>query len=466
MDYDLLVIGAGPAGQKAALQGAKAGRRVLLVDRSPNVGGECVSRGTIPSKTLRESALYLSGLRQRAVGMMEEELGPRTKVDSLMRRLEGVLSGHRRYMADQVRRNGVEFRQGRARFLSPQEVEITAPNGDRDVVTAEFSVVCTGSRPRQPQGIPIDHEHVLDSDSLLSMIYLPRSLTVLGAGVIAAEFASTFQALGVRVTMVDKGLWPLGFLDPELTERFVRHFEAAGGRFVPGGVAARVELDPVGTVVTTLESGEVLRAEKALVALGRTASVAGLGLEGVGVELTDRGFVAVDQDCRTNVPPIYAAGDVAGPPALAAASMEQGRRAVRHAFGLDLCEHWKTIPAGVYTIPEMATIGLTEETARQRHGSVLVGRARFEEVARGQINGDRDGLLKVVCDAEGRRILGAHVIGEHATELVHLAQLAMLGGLEVDAFVDNIFNFPTLAEAYRVAALDVAGQRLHLRATA
>jgi len=462
--YDFLVLGAGPAGQKAAIQAAKSGQRVLLVDREARAGGECVHRGTIPSKTLRESALYLTGLKQRAAGIVAHGLGPATKVEGLMKRLHQVLSAHEGYLDRQLARNQIERRRGRARFLDEHTVEITAIDGRQDRVRAEFIVIATGSRPRTPADMPVDHEQILDSDSILSLIYLPKSLVVLGAGVIACEFATIFQALGVQVTMVDKGARPLAFLDQELTELFVRKFESNGGRFLAGQKHQAVEQDGLGTCAVVLESGEVLRPEKVLVALGRSAALAGLGLENAGLQPTERGFLGVDAHCRTSVPHIYAAGDVIGPPALAASSMEQGRRAVRHALGLPLGPNTDTIPAGIYTIPEMASVGLTEAEARKRHGPVLCGRARFEELARGQINGETEGLVKLIADPDGEYVLGAQILGEGATELIHLAQMAMVGRLPVSTFVENIFNFPTLAEAYRVAALDVIGQRARLRA--
>lgn len=462
--FDFVVLGGGPAGHKAAVQAAKAGRRVLLVEREERIGGECVHRGTIPSKTLRESAVYFRGLRKRAADIAPVGIGRQVLVQSLMQRLESVEAAHERYLENQLVRNHVELRQGRASFLSPSEIELVDANGNRTCIRADFVVIATGSRPRAPADVPIDHERVLDSDSILSMIYLPESMIVMGAGVIASEFATIFQALGVQVVMIDKGERPLGFLDPEISDHFVKRFEKDGGIFAGGVKHESVTSDPLTGVTVTLQDGRRLTAERALVALGRTAGVRGLNLGAAGLGVNDRGFIGVDQSGRTSVPNIYAVGDVVGPPALATASMDQGRRAVRHALGLDTGAQSSVLPVGIYTIPEIASVGLTETEAAKRNGRSVVGRAKFDEIARGHINGETDGLLKLVCDAEGRKILGAHVIGEGATELVHLAQVAMIANLEVDAFVDNIFNFPTLAEAYRVAALDVAGRRNALRA--
>jgi NAD(P) transhydrogenase len=455
--FEVLVLGAGPAGHKAAVQAAKAGRRVLIVDREPAAGGECVQRGTIPSKTLRESAAYLLGLRARSEGVIEVSVPAQTKVASLMRRLKAVRASHERFLGAQLERNGITRWHGRARFLSSEVVEVRLPDRSVRRVGASLIVIATGSRPRQPDNVPVDHEHVLDSDSILSLIYLPSSLTVLGAGVIACEFATLFAALGVPVTLVDAGARPLSFLDPELTERFAAAFAAMGGRLLLGRKLDSVRWDG-DAVATRLAGGEELRSEKCLCALGRVANVAGLDLAAAGLELTPRGHVPVDADLRTRVPHIYAAGDVVGPPALAATAVDQGRRAVRHALGLATRETGEHVPVGIYTIPEIASVGLTEEQAVARHGGALVGRARFEELARAHINGQTEGLLKLVAAPDGR-LLGAHVVGEGATELVHMAQMALVGGLTLEAFVDNVFNFPTLAEAYRVAAIDAVAQR-------
>ncbi len=464
--FDVVIIGGGPAGHKAAVQAAKAGQRTLLIEREARIGGECVHRGTIPSKTLRESAVYFSGLRRRAAHIAKDALGKQVLVQSLMQRLDKVEHAQESFLEDQLVRNGIEVRQGHARFVSDHELEIATANGNKQVVRAEIILIATGSRPRAPADIEIDHDRVLDSDSILSLIYLPQSLVVLGAGVIACEFATIFLSLGVQVTMIDKAPRPLGFLDPELAERFVLRFERDGGKFIGSTSHTRVTSEPLGGVEVTLADGQVLRAERALVALGRTASVASLNLSAAGLALNERGFIGIDASGRTSVPHILAAGDVIGPPGLATSSMEQGRRAIRHALGLDLGVAAPVLPVGIYTIPEIASVGLTEAEAIKRYGRAVVGRARFDEIARGHINGETDGLLKLVCDERGRKIVGAHVIGEGATELIHLAQLAIVTGLEADAFVDNVFNFPTLAEAYRVAALDVVGRRARLQATA
>lgn len=457
--YDLVVIGGGPAGQKAAVQGAKAGARVLLVERARAAGGACVRYGTIPSKTLRETALSLGKFRRLTAHVMEVEMPAHLQVSSLMERKEEVVAAHEQYMHAQLTRNGIEVQQGVGSFVSPRELRINLLDGQTRTVSSRYYVIAAGSSPRTPDNVPVDHEHVLDSDSLLSLSYLPQSLVVLGAGVIACEYASIFAALGVKVTVVDKGERPLAFMDPELVEHFVRELRQAGGAFRGAESVTQVRFDGLATVETELATGEVLKSEKLFCALGRVAPVAALGLTAAGVKVSARGLVEVDQHLRTSVPHIYAAGDVIGPPALASTSMEQGRRAACHAFGIDLGQQGELSPAGIYTIPELGSVGLTEEQARARFGDALVGRAKFEEVARGQISAAENGLLKLVVHPDTGVVLGAHAAGESATELVHVGQMAIIAGLGFETFIDTVFNFPTFAEAYRVAAFDLLKQQ-------
>ncbi|MEZ5963306.1 MAG: Si-specific NAD(P)(+) transhydrogenase [Planctomycetota bacterium] len=452
MHVDVLVIGSGPSGQQAALQARRAGRSVVVVEKDSTVGGACVHRGTIPSKTLRETAVYLAGLPKRTAGNVEAALDERTRLESLMSRLDHVVASHTDSIAATMARAGVQVCRGRARFVSPHAVEVTQVRGKVEQWTADVIVVAAGSRPRAPEGIPVDHEHVLDSDSVLAMVYLPRSLTVLGGGVIASEYASIFACLGVATTIVDKAPRPLAFLDHELSEAFVQRFDNYPGcRYLGGQQIEGVSWEGIGRVATRLAGGTEVVSEKVLCALGRVPNLEALDVAAAGLRANARGFLEVDPYGRTSVPHIYAVGDVVGPPALASSALAQGRRAVCHALSLAQRSDEGAIPTGIYTVPEMAAIGLTEAQARETHADVRVGRASFAEVARGHISAGTDGLLKLVVDGGGG-ILGAHILGEGATELIHLAQLAMAGGQNVDVFVDNVFNFPTLAEAYRVAA--------------
>lgn len=458
LHYDVLVIGSGPAGQKAAIQTAKAGKRACVVEREAGLGGACVHRGTIPSKTLREGALQLERLK-RSIEMLEAKVHEGFEMPTLLTRIERVVNAHVSYISDQLKRNGVDCYHGHARFVSDRSVQVLAPDRSMKTITADTIIIATGSTPRTPAGIPVDHEHIFDSDSILSMTYLPRSLTVLGGGVIACEYASIFAQLGVNVTVIDRAPRPLQFLDKELGDHFLRHFEKSGGRYIAKQTSASVKWDDISKVVTTLDDGQTLATDKMLVAFGRVANLDHLQIEVAGLQVTDRGHLAVDEWFRTSVPHIYAVGDVIGPPALAASSMDQGRRAVRHALGLAPGQTHELTPIGVYTIPEIAAVGMTEEEAIHRQGSAIVGRARFAEVARGQISGMRDGLLKMVADAQGEQVLGVHIVGDGATELIHVGQMGMLTKCHVDLFIENTFNFPTLAESYRVAALDIARQR-------
>jgi NAD(P) transhydrogenase len=455
--FDIVVIGSGPAGQKAAIQGAKAGKRVAVIEREPGVGGGCVYRGTIPSKTLRESALQLDRSK-RSSTTLDLRVPPNILVASLMRRVDEVVTAHGVYMEKQLTRNGISFFHGRVRFCSATLLEMLSVDGVKQLFTADTIVIATGSRPRAPVEIPIDHEHILDSDSILSMIYLPRSLTVLGGGVVASEYASIFAALGVQVTIIDRADRPLQFLDAELVKMFVQSFEQQGGRYCAGQAIKNVRWDGISQVVTTLQDGQVITSDKMLVAMGRQPNLEDLNLSATGLPLTEKGTLAVNEHCQTALPHIYGVGDLLGPPGLASTAMEQGRRAVCHALGLPEGRS-SDIPVGIYTIPEMASIGLDEAAARARYREVLIGRARFDEIARGQISGMSNGLMKLVADPTGVYLLGVQIIGEGATELIHVGQIALQHAATIDSFVENIFNFPTLAEGYRIAALDIAGQR-------
>ena len=455
--YDIIVIGAGPAGQKAAVQGAKAGKRVALIERERGIGGSCVYRGTIPSKTLRESALHLDRLK-RAGEALQFNLKPDTQIATLLSRLEQVVQAHDSFMSKQLRRNGISLLHGRARFVNAHTIEMQTVDGASQEFTAGTIVVATGSRPRNPKEIPVDHEHILDSDSLLSMLYLPQSLAVIGGGVIGCEYASIFALLGVEVTLIDRAPYPLQFMDKELVEQFVKGLEHYGSHYLGESEIVEVRWDGVTHVVTTLKSGTIIKSEKMLVALGRQANIEDLDLEAAGLSLSDKGLIPVNQSCQTNMEHIYAVGDMVSGPALASKAMEQGRRAVRHALNLPIGDAASTIPLGIYTIPEMASIGLDEMGARERYKDPLIGRAKFEEIARAQISGAGQGLLKMIADPAGDRLLGVQVVGDSATELVHLGQLALQNGATVESFIDNVFNFPTYAEAYRIAALDILGQ--------
>jgi NAD(P) transhydrogenase len=456
-DCDLVVIGSGPGGQKAAIQGAKAGWRVVVVEREAKVGGACVYTGTIPSKTLREAALTLLAVK-RSTGFLHGALDAQTKISTIMHRLDEVLAAHGRFIRRFFEDNGVTLVHGRARLVDARTVEVQAVAGSLQRFTARCIVIASGSRPRNPPNVPVDHESILDSDSVLSMHYLPRSLTVLGGGVIATEYATIFSLLGVKVTMTDAGPRPLGFLDPELVDRFLQHFTAHGGTWLGRRTIESATVGPLGETITHLAGGEQVVSDKLLCALGRSANVESLGLVAAGILQGKYGVIAVDEHYQTNVPGIYAVGDVIGPPALASTSMEQGRRAICHALGRNPGSAFAVVPIGIYAVPEIASVGLTEAQVREKHGGVLVGRCDFAEVARAHIAGDSSGMLKLLTGPDGGRLLGAHVVGEGATDLIHVAEMAILNGNDVSVFLENIFNFPTLGEAYRIAALNLRNQ--------
>ena len=451
LHFDVVVIGSGPAGQKAAIQAAKAGKGVAVIERDRHVGGSCVHTGTIPSKSLREHAMRQ---RVRHVNLMDEP------IQSLLDGVAATIAAHDSYMAAQLERNHIMLLRGRASFLSPHELALRRIDGSQTAVRADVAIIATGSRPRTPPHLAVDHEHILDSDSILSLAYLPRSLLVLGGGVIGSEYASTFAALGCKVTQADQLDRPVAFLDPELTSFYVEELRRNGGEYISRAEATSTKWDGISQVRTEFKDGRSIAADKVLVALGRVANVDGLKLDAAGVALTSRGHIQVDDHLKTTANGVYAAGDVIGPPALASVSMEQGRRAACHALGLLVpSDPVSRLPAGVYTIPEIATVGLDEHGARRHFGGAIVGRARFEEIARGQINGCQRGLLKLVADPAGRRVVGVQIAGDGATELVHIGQLGLAAELDVDAYVDNVFNFPTRAEAYRIAAFDIVKQR-------
>lgn len=457
-DFDLIIIGSGPAGQKAAVQGAKASKKVALIERDRVLGGACVHRGTIPSKTLRENALRVNNMRANAA-LSNFELAEEIEMATLINRLDQVLAAHDVYMRKQIQRNKIDIIHGRAKFVDAHTLTVAKVRGEAETISAENIVIATGSYPRKPDNIPVDHEYIFDSDSILSMLYLPKSLVVLGGGVIASEYASIFQALGVKVTMIDKYPRPLGFLDADLTEKFVHAFTSMGGTWLGEHNVSSVEFDGLAGVITQCDNGLEIRSEKLLCAAGRLANVKDLHIENAGLALNERGLISVDNNLRTTTPNIFAAGDVIGPPSLASTSMEQGRRATCNALGMIMGRIASTIPSGIYAIPELSAVGLNEQQAQQEFGKVIVGKANFDEIARGQISGIQDGLLKLICDPKGEKLLGVSIVGEGATELIHIGQMALLADADVDIFVESIFNFPTLAEAYRVAALAVIGQR-------
>jgi len=457
-DFDLICLGSGPAGQKAAIQAAKAGFHAAVIEREPQVGGSCLLSGTIPSKALREQALRYRRMRGNATSLAVELRGD-APLSALLLGVESVITAQDRYLQAQLARNQVELMRGRGTLLDANRVELQRLDGTRTVVHAPRIILATGSRPRHVSSIEVDHEHILDSDSILSLPYLPRSMIVLGSGVIACEYASIFAALGCEVTLVDKAAEPLGFLDPSLRAGFLGAFQSMGGVYRAGAEIQSARFDGFSQVEVLLKGGDVLRSDIVFAAFGRVANLDGIGLERLGLGVSARGHVQVNEHFETNVAGIYAAGDAIGPPALACAAADQGRRAALAAFGLPPPPATSLVPTGVYTIPEIACVGLSPIDAAARKLDVIVGRANFAEIARAHIAGEASGFLSMVCDRDSARVLGVQILGEGATDLVHLGQAAIANSASADFFVEQIFNFPTMTEAYRIAAFDVMKQR-------
>jgi NAD(P) transhydrogenase len=450
-EYELLVIGSGPAGQKAAIQAAKLDRRVAVVERQ-QLGGVSVNRGTIPSKTLRETIVYLTGLSQRAAYGESYRVKEEITVEDLRIRTQQVVEREVHIIRNQLVRNHVQLIEGAARFVDPYTVAVTG-HGEERRLTAERIIIATGTRPARPPEVEFDERTILDSDGLLLIEEIPSSVVVVGAGVIGMEYASMFAAIGAKVTVVEKRARLLDFCDAQLTEGLQYHLRDLGVVFRLGEEVTAVEQHD-GAALTHLASGKRIPADIMLFAAGRQGETEDLGLEAAGLEADERGRISVGPDFRTGVDHIYAAGDVIGWPSLAATSMEQGRLAAANAFDYEVASMNELLPFGIYTIPEISFAGKTEEELTAAAIPYEVGISRYRELARGQILGDSYGLLKLLVSPDDRTILGVHVLGTHATEVVHIGQAVMGLGGTVDYLVDAVFNYPTLAESYKVAALD------------
>ncbi len=456
--YDFLCVGSGPAGQKAAIQAAKAGFRAAIIEREALVGGSCLLSGTIPSKALREQALRYRRMQGSASSLAVELRGD-APLSALLHGVDVVIAAQDHYLQAQLARNRVELIRGRAVFLDADRIEVQRLDGTRKVVRARRVLLAPGSRPRHVPAIEVDHEHILDSDSILSLPYLPRSMVVLGSGVIACEYASIFAALGCAVTLLDKAAEPLGFLDSGLRMGFLNAFRAMGGRYQGGAEVVGARFDGFSQVAVELRGGEVLNSDIVFAAFGRIANLEGIGLDRLQLAISSRGHVQVDERYETNIPGIFAAGDAIGPPALACAAADQGRRAALAALGLPPPANTSLVPSGVYTIPEIGCVGLTQSEATAKQLDIIIGRADFSEVARAHVAGEPMGFLALLCERSSAKVLGVQIIGEGATDLVHLGQAAIATGATADFFVEQIFNFPTMTEAYRIAAFDVLKQR-------
>ncbi len=456
--YDLVVIGSGPAGEKGAAQAAYFGKRVAMIDRNRVLGGAAANTGTLPSKTLRETALYLSGFRRRELYGVQMSLKQEVTARDFLYRERLVVEAERHRILENLDRHKVEMHRGAASFLDPHTIIIRRPGAKVTRLSADVFLIATGSQPLRPPMFPFDDPRVYVSDSILQLTDIPKSMMVVGGGVIGCEYACMFSALGVKVTLVDGRGKLLGFMDTEISEALEHQMRDMGMTIhMPDSVES---VDAKQRLTITLASGQRSRPDILLVASGRAANTPGLGLQEIGVSLDNRGTIQVNQFYQTNLSHIYAAGDVIGFPALAATSMEQARVAMVHAFDLK----YKTqvapgLPYGIYTIPECSMAGETEESLKEQGVDYVAGRAYYGANARGHIIGDDHGFLKLLFQADNMRLLGVHVIGEMASELVHIGLTALLAYGGADLFIETCYNYPSLSELYKYATYDALGAK-------
>ena len=460
-DYEFIVIGSGPSGRRAAIQAAKIGKSVLVVERGRRVGGASVHTGTIPSKTLRETVLNLSGWRERGFYGRAYRVKQDIGADDLLARLHKTLEHEVEVLEHQFNRNSVKTTRGEGRLVGPHQVEVTDEAGEAHLYNAKNILIACGTRPFRPDYVPFNGKTVFDSDEIIELPILPRSLTVIGGGVIGVEYATIFNALDVAVTLVDTRPTILDFVDVELIEEFVHDLRDRNLSLRLGSAVTAIELGENGRPTTKLANGRVVTTEMLLFAAGRVGAVDNLNLGAANITVDNRGRIPVDpKSMQTSVPHIYAAGDVIGFPSLASTSMEQGRVAACHAFGMAPHPPPEFFPYGIYSVPEISTVGMSEEEVRKRGIPYECGVARFRETSRGHIMGLNSGMMKMIFSTKTRRLLGVHIVGEGATELIHIGQAVLNLKGTIDYFIENTFNYPTLAEAYKIAGLD-AWNRMH-----
>jgi NAD(P) transhydrogenase len=451
--YDLAVIGSGPAGQKGAIAAAKLGKRVAMIDRKELVGGVCIHTGTIPSKTLREAILYLSGFRERSFYGRDYSVKEDISVSDLAFRVQAVIGREMEVIRAQLKRNRVELVSGTAKFLDPRTLEVQGVAGTTRVVADHVLIAC-GTRPAHNPLVPLDGKRVIDSDQLMNAERFPRELIVVGAGVIGLEYASMITALNVKVTIVEQRPTMLDFVDHEILESLDYFMRQRGAIFRLGEKLVSVDTDEKNRVVANLESGKRVHGDALLYTVGRQTNADLLDLAAAGLTADNRGRIEVNESFQTSVPHIYAAGDVIGFPALASTSMEQGRLASCHMFGAVCNTRKEAIPFGIYTIPEISMVGRTEQDLTEAKVPYEIGVSRFEELAKGQMLGTEVGMLKILFDPKSLKLLGVHAIGENAAEIIHIGQAVLALGGTIEYFRDTVFNYPTFAEAYKVAGLD------------
>ena len=451
--YDLLVIGTGPAGQKAAIQAAKLSKKVGIIERKMVLGGVCINTGTIPSKSLREAVLYLSGFRQRSIYGGEYRLKKAVTIEDLAFRANHVIKNEIQIVQNQMARNRVDMFFGSASFLDPHRLRIQRDRGELEL-TADFIVIAVGTEPARPSHVPFDDQTIIDTDGLLTLKRIPKSIVIVGGGVIGTEYASILAALGIPVTLIDKRPRLLEFVDTEIIEALQQQMKDLGVTLYHDEEVLEIKRERNQSIHVFLRHNRPIRTSTLMYAIGRVGATGTLNLEGIGLQPDARGRLAVNEHLQTAIPHIYAAGDVIGFPALASTSMQQGRHASCHAFGHPDRTDTSLLPYGIYAIPEISMVGRNEEELTQSDVLYGVGIARYKEIARGQLIGDETGMLKLLFHRHTRHLLGVHAIGEGATELIHIGQAVMAFHGKIDYFIDTVFNYPTLAECYKVAALD------------
>lgn len=450
--YDMLVIGTGPAGQKAAVQAAKLGKKVGIIERRQVVGGVCINTGTIPSKSLREAVLYLSGFHQRSLYGAAYRLKHDIMMEDLAFRCNHIIKEEIEIIEDQMARNHVDLIYGTASFLDPHRLAIAQQ--DRTIEhTADYIVIAVGTTPSRPPEVPFDGETIIDTDELLTLKRLPSSLIIVGAGVAGLEYATIIATMGVHVSLIDRRPELLEFVDREIIHALQSEMGQIGVSLFLNEEVVQIEKRDNKQIQVNLKSGRQLTGSTLMYSAGRIGASRHLHLEAIGLQPDERGRLRVNEYFQTSLPHIYAAGDIIGFPALASTSMQQGRLASCHAFGLPFKVRTQLLPYGIYTIPEISMVGPTEQELKQDGVPYEIGIARFREIARGKLIGDEIGMLKLLFHRQSRKLLGVHAIGEGATELIHIGQAVMAYGGKIDYFLENVFNYPTLAECYMVAAL-------------
>lgn len=452
--YDLLVIGSGPGGRRAAIQAAKLGKSVLILERGRRIGGVSVHTGTIPSKTLRETVLNLSGWREREFYGRGYRARENISAQDLLERLTKTLDHEVETLEHQFNRNQVETICGEAHFLDAHTLAVTKDDGDVAEYSAEVIIIATGTQPYRPAHIPFDNDRIVDSDEILNMRRIPRSLAVIGAGVIGVEYATIFSALDVHVTLIEPRNSIVDFVDEEITADLIHQMRDRGMSLRLGEMVTGIKINDNGICTTQLKSKRMVHSDMVLYTAGRSGATQSLRLENCGLAADERGKLTVNENFQTAVSHIYAVGDVIGFPSLASTSMEQGRLAACNAFGEVSYKSPEYFPYGIYAVPEISTVGMSEQEVRRRGIPYECGIARLRETSRGQIMGVNHGILKAIFSLKTRRLLGVHIVGEGATELIHIGQAVLTLKGKLDYFIENAFNYPTLAEAYKIAALD------------